>query len=268
MTAGEGKGKGPPAVDLVVWHVVDRVLELLADMGFTEYGAAVNALAREIALNSAKRKLLEVLEDLFAHEDRGRRHTPTGADDPAVIEFVARFRANLVELVEEASSATATFSTRHPRLPDDVEDRLRENAARSRRQQADEKEYWRLSDEYKAAVQSRNNSEAAGEGSTASPAPAGDNVPDMPRCPQYGDDPILPDPLAASPPRLVLRPMDDLFRVFTVAEIMVAFSKVILSRRDCILCPGYEIWFEKKRAVKKNGVVRHEYAYKTGKPYC
>lgn len=263
IDGGDGHGKGQPAADLVLWHVNNRVLELKADMDFTENGA-MNALAREVALNTAKKMLLQYADERFRSDED--RYAP---DDPAVVQFLARFRANLIALVVEATSAPAAFSVSHPRLPDDVEGRLREKAARNRRKDADMKEHQRLWKEYEAAVEARSKKSeaAAGEGTAASPDSAGD-IPEKPKPRSCSAEPVLPDPLAASPPPLVLRPIEDLYRVFTVAEIMDVFNKVILSRNDCVLCPGYEIWFEKKRAVKKDGVVRHEYAFKTGEPYC
>lgn len=58
-------------------------------------------------------------------------------------------------------------------------------------------------------------------------------------------------------------------RVFTEAEIMAIFTRVILSRHGCVLCPEYEVWIEKKTAVEADGgAVRHEYGYETGRSYC
>lgn len=45
------------AADLVLWHRTPRVLELQADTNFTRAGV-INALARDLGLNSAKIKLL------------------------------------------------------------------------------------------------------------------------------------------------------------------------------------------------------------------
>eukprot|EP00752_Nemacystus_decipiens_P002570 g2408.t1 len=193
MDVGEGQGRGPPPADLVVWHVTHRVLELQADTGFTE-SAVTNTLAREIALGTAKNKLLECVELRLASDE-----SDEAPDDPMVARFMDRFVANLIALVEEASAAPAAFSVSHPLLPDGEEDRLRENVARNRRERADQKEYERLKKEYEAAVEARKKSEAAGEGASAPPAPAGD-IPSKPKHPPYDAEPTSPDPLAASLP--------------------------------------------------------------------
>lgn len=98
-------------------------------------------------------------------------YTSTGTDDPAVIQFVDRFKANLIALIEEASWAPAAFSASHSLMPDDVEDRLREKAARNRRRRLDRQEYWRSSKEYEAAIKAYRS--AAAPGTFVFPAPAG-----------------------------------------------------------------------------------------------
>eukprot|EP00903_Cladosiphon_okamuranus_P012814 g11975.t1 len=255
-------------VDLVIWHRSDHVLELQADTSFTT-ASVTNAIAREIALGSARALLLEAAEQSFSRgesageeEDHGD-YAPKGARDPVVVEFVARFTANLIALVEEASSAPATFCVSHSLLPQDVKERLREKISLNRQRRADMEEYQRLKKDYDGAMKTFN-SKAAG---ASTPAAARD-TPKKPKYPSE-DIPTSPDPLAASPPTVVLRPIDDLYRVFTEAEILVVFKKVILSRDDCILCPGFMLWFEKKNATRNElGAVRHEYGCKTGDPYC
>jgi len=74
--------------------------------------------------------------------------------------------------------------------------------------------------------------------------------------------PISADELAAAPP-LVLRPFEDIYRGFSSVDIMDVFKKVVLSRNDCCICPGYEVWFE-----KREGGSRHEYEMKNGHMYC
>lgn len=127
----------------------------------------------------------------------------------------------------------------------------------------------RLSKAYDAAVQVRTSAAAAG--APASSAPVVSMTPDKPKYPPYGADLISPDPLAASPPPLVLRPTYELYRVFTKAEIMVLFRKRLPCQGEaaCVLCPGFKVWFEKKPAARADDrVVRHEYGIKTGEPYC
>ena len=254
-------------VDLVLWHRSEYALELQADGGFTTT-SVTNALAREIALNSARALLLEHIDWRTTsgkkhEEDDDDDYAPEGAHHPAVVDFVARFRANLITLVDEVTSAPAAFSTPGPNMSQTVEDELREHAASNRRKRADwNEEYQGLSKEVKAATQATTSVSASS--ASASPAPAGD-IPEKPVSGRSDE----PDTLASPPPKLVLRPMEDLFRVFTEAEIMDVFSKVILSRDDCVLCPGFELWFEKKRAVTNEcGAVRLEYGLETGDPYC
>lgn len=261
MKMDAGDGKRPTSVDFVVWCCSDHVLELQADTSFAKTGV-MNALARELALSAARTYLLDFLKDRL---DDGKSYTPKGADDPAVIQFVARFKANFNTLMEEASSAPAAFSMSHSLLPHDVEDQLRGEVARNRRTRADWEEHKKSCTEYNAAIQAYIS--AAVPGASVFPAPAG-IIPKKQKAGfTHGREPSSPDPLAAWPP-LVLRPMEDLYRVFTDAEMMVVFSKVILSTGDYCLCPEYKIWFEKKRAVKNEyGAVRHEYGYKTGEPF-
>lgn len=89
----------------------------------------MNALAREVAHNSARALLLQYVEQSLSRgesadkEDDG--YAPKGAHDPAAVQFVARFKANVIALIEEASSAPAAFSIRHSLLPHDMEERLR-----------------------------------------------------------------------------------------------------------------------------------------------
>lgn len=62
---------------------------------------------------------MDYVEQVLASE--GDDWQPEGTDDPAVVEFVAHFKANPVALVEEASSAPAAFSVSHSLLPNDME---------------------------------------------------------------------------------------------------------------------------------------------------
>ena len=266
---GEKEHHPSSPAHLVFWHRSEHVLELQADTGFTAAGVT-NAVARDIALNSARALLLEYVEQSLKKEESSDddAYTPIGADDPAVIQFVARFRANLTALIDEANSAPATFSVSHASIPREVEGQLHRKAALRHRRRVEYQEYLRLLKEYEDGPHARKSEAAGGgDGAVPSPAPAEDVTPDKPVL-RHDNEPMSPEALASSPP-LVLRPMSDLYRVFTDAEIMVVFSKVILSRDDCILCPGFEVWFEKKRTARTElGAVRHEYGVKTGDPYC
>lgn len=64
-----GEATRPSAVDLVVWGYRDRIVERQADTSFTTIGV-MNALARELGLNSAKIKLLEYPEQSLKRDYR------------------------------------------------------------------------------------------------------------------------------------------------------------------------------------------------------
>ncbi len=247
----------PPVVDLVVWSPWKRLLELQVDGNFTE-PKVTNALAREIALNAAKAKLVEYLHLVCGEGDLADRDSPFFGDggnplrDPEVVQFTARLKSSIGSLMADARLNGAAYSISPPPFSDRMEDVLRECFATRRRREARE--------EHPRSPPAKRAAHAAAVAATASsggapPPTLNENMPSN-RTPSSADE------LAASPP-LVLRPFEDIYRGFSDVEIMNVFKKVVLSRNDCCLCPGYEIWFE-----EKEGGSKHEYQMKAGSPYC
>ena len=245
-----GGSQFPPVVDLVIWHLNNRTLELQADTNFTEL-TVTNALAREIALNAAKSMLPEYLglgcgETQLGDSDSPRR-------DPEVVDFTARLKDSVESITAEARSAGQAYSVSPPPFSDKMEDVLRAYIARRRREESDRKEQRRSLLAKKAA-----HAVAV----TAAAASGGTPPPPLKEDWSYNTAPISASELAASP-TLVLRPFEDIYRGFSDIEIMSVFKKVVLSRSDCVLCPGYEVWFEKKEGGRD-----HDYEMESGPPYC
>lgn len=247
---GEAAEQRPPAFDLVLWSPRKQTLELQVDADFTESNVT-NALARKIALQVAKAKLVRYLDLVCGEGDIGDSDSPTR--DPEVVNFTARLKSNIESLMADARLAGEAYSIAPPPFSDKMEDVLRKPFVRKRRQEADQ-EAHRRSLPAKRAAHAAAVAAAAASGGARPPA-LNENMPYKPTSISAGE-------VAASPP-LVLRPFEDIYRGFSDTDIMNVFKKVVLSRTDCCLCPGFEIWFE-----KKEGGGRHEYKMECGSPYC
>ena len=259
-------------VNLVVWHLTSRTLELPVDETFSTANVA-DALGRELALNFAMVTLLEAANDHRCLRPLRQRTDDDEAEvsndpvasreDPGVVEFFARFDANVQALMEEARTAPAASSAPPPNLSRSLEDGLRAALGSVRRRHRKKEDIYHSShaDNLVAtdARPSASGPTAATPGAMAMPRRSVDVRHQYRGAPSAADD-----ALAVSSNTVVLRPMEDLFRVYSEAELMVAFEKVTGGQM-----PGgcYEMWFERKRIVRTGVVFRHEYVMKTGHWY-
>lgn len=251
-------------VDLVVWHITSHTLELPVDEDLTTANVA-DALGRKFALNFAMVTLLEAVNDQCYRQrsdsDDDHEVVSGGDRDGIVREFFVRFEANVQALMEEARSASRSVSAPPPNFSRPVEDRLRMALASVRRRHLNQEESRRSSSLKENLSAASDAASSAAGGPAATP---GAMTHSLDAGFRHHGAPFTANAPTTPSATLVLRPMEDLFRVFSDVELMTVFER---TTGGCLPRGCYEMWFEKKKIVRTGVAFRHEYVMKTGHWY-